>query len=181
MAHKRRILLIRDRIRNNRLIEIVKRLVNLSFIFSSKCFQEPFEGRPHQGIVGIGRRNFRELFPNRLGEFLRRILAGGMVLAKEVGQRATEANISPRTLRRAKESLGVRRTRPVGITTGPWYNALPKSNKLKAGWSSGQVGQLGQAAPLPDQHAQLGQHDQRDQHGQPAAIPQDGEGVREWT
>jgi hypothetical protein len=55
---------------------------------------------------------------------LRDILGDGAVRAKEVERQAREAGVSEKTLRRAKEALGVKSIRPDGFT-GPWAWTLP--------------------------------------------------------
>jgi hypothetical protein len=59
--------------------------------------------------------------------FLREVLSGGSLPAKEVKRQAEEVGIAIRTLKRAKHSLGVKARREGGITdAGQWLWSLPK-------------------------------------------------------
>jgi DNA repair protein RadA/Sms len=71
------------------------------------------------GISAEGRRKAREAAK----DFLREQLSGGAVLSAEVHERAKASGISPATLRRAKEDLGIIR-KPDGFG-GKWMLALP--------------------------------------------------------
>ena len=77
--------------------------------------------------------------------FLRVELAGGRVSSKELGARARDAGISDRTLKRAKQALGIKATREGA--TGAWYCILPSDFE--------DIGQEGQESPTPD-HGPLG-------------------------
>ena len=77
--------------------------------------------------------------------FLRVELAGGRVPSKELGTRAGSAGISDRTLKRAKQALGVKAVRDGA--TGAWYCILPSDFE--------DIGQEGQDPPTPD-HGPLG-------------------------
>jgi putative DNA primase/helicase len=72
--------------------------------------------------------------------FLRVELASGRVASKELTARARNAGISDRTLKRAKQALGVRAVRDGA--TGAWYSELPADFE--------EIGQEGQqAGPTP--------------------------------
>jgi len=77
--------------------------------------------------------------------FLREELAGGRVPSKELATRAQNAGIADRTLRRAKQALGVKAIRDG--TTGTWHCILPPECV--------DIGQEGQDMPPPD-HGPLG-------------------------
>jgi hypothetical protein len=72
--------------------------------------------------------------------FLRVELAGGRVPSKELGARARDAGISDRTLKRAKQALGIVAKKDGG--TGAWYCTLPLEFEL--------LGQEGQDPSPPD-------------------------------
>jgi putative DNA primase/helicase len=72
--------------------------------------------------------------------FLRVELADGRVPSKELGARARDAGISDRTLKRAKQALGIKATREGA--TGAWYCVLPSDFE--------EIGQAGQDPPTSD-------------------------------
>lgn len=83
-------------------------------------------------------------------EFLREFLADGAHERREVVAAAKAADISERTLTRAKGALGVRSERPGG--KGPWFWRLPSAPP------TGSVGSLGSLGALEgDQEGQGGQ------------------------
>ncbi len=72
--------------------------------------------------------------------FLREALADGARPVKEVQQEATSLGIAPKTLRRARESLGVKSGRQGGLAAdGYWTWTLPK---LPIGDTMGSLGKL---------------------------------------
>jgi hypothetical protein len=77
--------------------------------------------------------------------FLRVELAGGRVPSKELETRARNAGISDRTLKRAKQALGVKAVRDGA--TGAWYCILPHEFE--------EIGQEGQDPSTPV-HGPLG-------------------------
>jgi hypothetical protein len=59
--------------------------------------------------------------------FLTEFLKGGAKLHAEILEAAKAQGISPPTLRRAKESLGIKSSKVRGDPTGPWQWALPNN------------------------------------------------------
>jgi 5S rRNA maturation endonuclease (ribonuclease M5) len=82
-------------------------------------------------------------------DFLREVLDAGPLAAKEVQRQAAAADIAPRTLRRAREQLGVK-PRKVGIG-GPWVWALPigPDPKMTKPWPPSKI-----AGKPEDDHTQ---------------------------
>jgi hypothetical protein len=101
-------------------------------------------------------------------EFLESELNGRRMAMKAVERNASEAGISPRTLKRAKQALGVK---SVKQSDGSWTWSLPEK-EAKGGQSPtdgpvGTVGPLGKdASPKPDDYAYLREEGQGDQEGQ---------------
>jgi hypothetical protein len=115
--------------------------------------------------------------------FLRVELASGRVPSKELGARARNAGIADRTLKRAKQSLGITAQKDGG--TGAWHCELPHEFE--------EIGQEGQDPPTTSVHGLLGPLDplsapsegtisgtegQRAQEGHPAGMAHSASKVR---
>lgn len=105
-------------------------------------------------------------------EFLREALAGGPRSSREVKAAAENAAISPKTLRRARERLGVADQRePTGHTTWQLPPAHePRAHGLGAQGSGGTGGHEG-VSPLPEPFVPL-----RDHVGTETPVPLSEEG-----
>jgi len=101
-------------------------------------------------------------------------LANGAVPAVDMEQTAEEQGISPKTLHRAKSTLGV-----ISVKRGgKWYWELPidvEYTEVSQGGQHGQDSQTGQ----DDQDAQVGQGRQDSQHCEESKASQDSQHVQE--
>jgi hypothetical protein len=109
-----------------------------------------------------------------LGEaiaFLREVLADGPMLAKTVQRQAREAQIADRTLRRARESLGIRQDTPyvkkAQTQDGQWTWELPPAEKVAK--DVGQPENMATLATL-DNFTLLREEDQDGQPVQPENV-----------
>jgi len=109
---------------------------------SSVLWGPPLDGSA-QNLLSSAEANGDAAASTALSEaenFLRVELGGGRVSSKELAARARDAGISDRTLKRAKQALGVKATREG--TTGAWYCILPSDFE--------DIGQQGQESPTPE-------------------------------
>lgn len=81
-------------------------------------------------------------------EVVRELLLDGPMLVADLDEQAQAAGVSAKTLRRAKEALGVRSKQVHGVTPPQWTLSLPLNERTK-GARGGKVreGQKGQQAP----------------------------------
>jgi hypothetical protein len=116
-------------------------------------------------------------------EFLESELKGRRMAMKAVERNAREAGISPRTLKRAKQALGVK---SVKESDGSWTWSLPEK-ETKEGQTPtigpvGTVGPLGKdASPKPNDYAYLREEGQRGQEGQGDHDPRCNHGYHGGT
>lgn len=109
---------------------------------------EPVDNRADDFTISDdGRRDQSAV--DEAADWLKDVLAVGPVPSKELDKRAEEDGIRPRTLRRAKKTLGVRPFRSGAI----WACALPQPSDATPGEPTGcrtELGQGGQVGQAPE-------------------------------
>jgi hypothetical protein len=87
------------------------------------------------GTVEIDLESFneRQTKRQRARRLILRMIQQGWRLATEIEEAARKADISPKTLQRAKNDLGVKSAKEAGALAGPWYWGPKEATKLPPG------------------------------------------------